>query len=861
MKKTSTRLATIGGTIILGAGAIVLAQHDSRNRDRDSLVPKTVAAKPAAPISVTPLSGKLSNDDLSVVPANYTATSEPSSGSFGGPTGPSIVRANNDGLPAYDEQFDEAPAGNENHSNPLRDGLVNPVVTASAEGEPSGSDGYPALPPPSLPGSAGSASSAGASPPPWMDNASTASLPSSGGLPGPDAFPESEALPGPDALPASGGLPSVVSLGQDGSAAGGSPLPSAGLPAPMSSAGSAGFAASLPAQSNPTAASQETPRTFNPASLPASGSLSAAPLAGANSAGNPASLPGQADVVRNNLTGQTGLPQNGGAPNGQRAYAGETAGTPYPSIPQAAGGSQGLPQQAPGGLPSAASNPIGFAQQTSPAYQSQTAPRQAVVGQEASGVQAIMVSDKPGNRYLDGSQTPNVTIEILPPGDETQVGKKATFVIMVSNRGNVDAIDVRVVDKVPQGTKFIDSEPAINPTAENLLEWRLGTVPAGEERSIRVNLIPIVEGEIGSIASVRFGTMASVRTLATQAKLELLIESLPEVLIGSPHRLTMQLKNSGTGVARNVTLEVDVPGNMSHSSGVATIAAELGDLHPNESRPISNLEFTAAQAGKAVCVVRALTADGVLAEKQVNVDVRAPQLTANIQGPRERYLQREAKYTLTVSNIGTATATNLDFAVHLPAGLRYIDSDIPLASYDRARHTVHVGLEELAAGGKAPFMISLMPVELGNQAFSLKASGDLGLTAQAESQVVVNGRAELEFSITQDNGSIEVGATTTYEVQILNKGDMPDRNVQLEIKLPEGARLVNISPQVRYREDGDMVTFEPIEEMPIRDSRTYRFEVQHNQSGTRLIRSRLTSENLKVGVLKEVPTFVYHDGE
>jgi uncharacterized repeat protein (TIGR01451 family) len=473
---------------------------------------------------------------------------------------------------------------------------------------------------------------------------------------------------------------------------------------------------------------------------------------------------------------------------------------------------------------------------------------------------ASLVSDQPGNRYLDGPQRPDVSIEIRPPAEEIQVGKKAMFMMMVANRGGADALNVRVVDQIPKGTRFVGSEPEVQPSADGLLVWDLGTVPAGEERLIRINLIPEIEGEIGSTASVMFAAQASVRTLATKPKLEIEIDASPSVMIGSNFQPRMTIRNAGTGVARNVTIEVEVPANLSHPGG-STIGADLNDLHPSESRPIDGLVFAAASAGSGQCIVRALTDDGVQFEKIVNVEVKAAKLVAQIQGPRERYLQREAAYTLAVMNNGTASATNLDFAVHLPAGLKYVGCSLAQAEYDRSQHILHVGLTELPAGTPAEFQIRLLPVELGPQSFTLKANGDLGATAEAMTQVDVNGRAELEFLVRQDDGVIEVGATKTYEVRVLNKGDKPDRNVRLQITLPEGARLVNVNPQVKYRQQGNTIDFEPIAEMPIRDTRMYSFEIEHNRKGTQLVKTRIISENLNVGVLKEIPTFVYDDNE
>ncbi|MCA9131757.1 MAG: hypothetical protein KDA45_01320, partial [Planctomycetales bacterium] len=57
MKRTSTRLAAIGGIVVLGAFAIALAQHDARKREREQPPLKPIASQPATPIPVEDTDG------------------------------------------------------------------------------------------------------------------------------------------------------------------------------------------------------------------------------------------------------------------------------------------------------------------------------------------------------------------------------------------------------------------------------------------------------------------------------------------------------------------------------------------------------------------------------------------------------------------------------------------------------------------------------------------------------------------------------------------------------------------------------------------------------------------------------------
>lgn len=483
--------------------------------------------------------------------------------------------------------------------------------------------------------------------------------------------------------------------------------------------------------------------------------------------------------------------------------------------------------------------------------------QQGFADSSSVGPKATLVSNQPGSRVLDGSQNPFMQIQKRAP-EEITVGKKASFAIIVRNAGNSTAHDVTVVDRVPRGSRFAEASPGVTPTADGVLVWKLGEMGPGDEKTINLQIIPEVEGEIGSVASVHIAAQASARSMATSPQIELQVDGAAPVIIGQGQEVTVTLRNTGTGVARGIRLEADIPNQLKHESGEMQLEAMLGDIRPGESKRLS-LNVAAIQPGQSVCPLRAVNEDGVQAQGQFAVDVRAPQLVATIAGPAKRYLERQATYQIVVNNNGTAMARNLYFDVHLPVGLKFVSADIAQASYHPETHSVTLGLAELNAGANATFTVTVLPVELGPQNIRFNASGDLGVTAEAKGQMVVEGLSELAFTIGQDNGTVEVGATTTYAVQVSNVGNQSDKNVQLQIQLPDGAKLVKVDAPVDYREEAGRLVFAAVGEMRSRDVKTFRFQVQHQRAGNQVVRAQLTSANWPVAVLKEEGTLVYND--
>ena len=865
MKKTSTRLASIGGCIVLGACAIALAQHDSRNRPRE-----TAAMTPKEPIEQEPIAVESSwGPQVDLASARRSQPLD---------VPPPIVRANNEQHSVYTALSvpSEPETGG---ANPLRGSIsdIPPLPGTSASSDV-------VAPAPSLPTTAPER-------PAWL--------------------PEAPAPAASTAAPAS--LPALPDLNRAVAAGDGNPpsLPSTSMPStsfPPATTSSPAIAApvvSLPAAPTALPAVSEAPAELPPvesisdsqpavavsdapiapsslAPIPGSGTENATPLGTSTSPvregharlpatpSMPPRLPENspvssrvsdmsdtqrsamsatdltAPVTQANL-GTAALPRGVSSQPASISAPQQPAALPMRSLPDRSSPSAVTRSAEP--LPAA---PTSFASiPSSPASGSYES---ATVAQLAS-----LSSNRPGSRSLDGAQSPVVMINKIAP-EEVQVGKRATITIEVENRGQATAHGVRVLDRIPRGVKFVEAIPAAQEGPEGMLTWEVGKISAGEKRTISLTIIPEIQGEIGSVATVQIAAQASMRSIATLPKLELDLQASQDVLLGGNQKIVVTLRNTGTGTARNVNLEADIPTQLRHESGDTQLEAPVGELRPGESRSIE-LFCSASQPGAANCEFRAIAADGIRADKVLPVKVLAPDLVAAITGPKVRYLERQATYKVAVKNTGTAAATNLDFQLHLPAGLKFSNTDAN-GHYNPATHTVSWGLQDLQIGQTAPIEVTVLPVDLGTQVISFGATADLGIQVESKSEVAVRGLSELAFTVGQDDGTIEIGSVATYSVQVTNVGNESDRNVQLAVDLPKGAKLLSVldSP-VKFQSKGSTLTFAPIPEMRNRDQYTFRFQVQHDQQGRQIVRSKLTSQNWPQPVVKETGTLIYDDEE
>ncbi len=473
-------------------------------------------------------------------------------------------------------------------------------------------------------------------------------------------------------------------------------------------------------------------------------------------------------------------------------------------------------------------------------------------GEEPAGGEG---TGKPGGKQLEGAQVAKLTLEKIAP-QEIQVGKPATFETRVRNIGDAAAQNVEIHDETPHGTRLLRTHPPAMQAAEGRVAWSIGALQPGEETVVSMEVMPLSEGEIGSVATVHFASEASARTICTRPQLTLEVRSPREVLIGESATLSIKVSNPGTGVATGVVLSESIPEQLSHPAG-PELEYEIGDLKPGESRQI-DLTLKAAKAGQ---VVNRLMASGdaqLVSQQETELAILAPQLQVAVQGPKRRYLDRPATYTMLVSNPGTAPAKEVELVTYLPKGLKFVEAN-NAGQYDPQTNTVHWLLEELPPNETGQVTLTTLPIEPGEQMLRLQGAADRGLSAEQQEVIQIEGVAAILFQVLDAADPIEVGGETTYEIRVVNQGSKAATNVHLSAELPAELKPVDAQGPTRHEFNGSTVTFEPLPRLAPKADTTYRVRVQGLRPGDLRVQVQLKTDEMQTPVTKEESTHVYAD--
>ena len=472
---------------------------------------------------------------------------------------------------------------------------------------------------------------------------------------------------------------------------------------------------------------------------------------------------------------------------------------------------------------------------------------------------------RPGAIQLEGVQTPQLAVEKRGPR-EIQVGKTARFEILVRNVGSATANDVVLRDSVPFGTALVATTPPAAPTpapgladapgTSSDLVWQLGTLPPGGQARVALDLMPMQEGDVGSVASVSFRADASVRARATRAALKLTAEPPAPVLVGLDSRLTITISNPGSGVATGVVLEGVIPEGITHRAG-HELEFDVGSLPPGESRSI---DLVLATTGPGVHGLRLTArADGQIeVSESVKIAVTAPTLELAVQMPTRRYLQRPATCVLSMTNAGTAPALGVELVAQLPPGMKFIRAN-NAGYYEERTHRVLWNLEELPAAETGQVEVVVMPIALGPQKIVAAARTTAGLSDQIGHTVEVEGLAALAFEVADSEDPIEVGGVSEYVIRVANQGTKPASGVRVVATLLGDMEPVEARGPSAHRVDNLTISFEPLAKLAPSEEATYRIRVRGRREGDQRVQVQLTSDEQPAPITKEEITRVYAD--
>ncbi|QDT17428.1 COG1361 family protein [Alienimonas californiensis] len=400
----------------------------------------------------------------------------------------------------------------------------------------------------------------------------------------------------------------------------------------------------------------------------------------------------------------------------------------------------------------------------------------------------------------------------------------------------------------------------------------LGTLNAGQTKTVQVTGSAPKEGTVRACLSADYRPTlcTSFDVVAPNLKLtrQILVDARAELAdldmkkntayVCDTVSVRYTVKNTGSGESRSVTLRDDLPqGLVTKDGSKAKISEDLGTLDAGET-VTREYQLTLAknrnQGGEfnlSAATAKSKTDTARSGEDTAPLRLLKPELSLNIDGPQEQYLDRPAEYTVTVTNESDDPALDAQVALTPASGA----SNVNIQSQDADGNTVSLGT--LKGGDSREFTVTMTATEPKTVSLSAEANAYCVDAVKKSAKTEFKGIAAILLEVVDQVDPVPVDDTTTYEIYVKNQGSAPDSEVQLTATLPDGMEFVEASGDSKVTANGNELTFKKIPTVAPGDVLSWTVKAKANDAEKVRFRVELTSEANQRPVFELEPTTLY----
>lgn len=450
---------------------------------------------------------------------------------------------------------------------------------------------------------------------------------------------------------------------------------------------------------------------------------------------------------------------------------------------------------------------------------------------------------------------PDITIRKVAPKEAT-IGDPLIYSIEISNRGETNASEVIVEDRIPTGCKLVGTIPQAELIGSKIL-WRLGRLPAKSDQKLLIKVIPLEEGEIGSVATVNFvaevSTSTSVRS-AAQPNIKLEVTNRDTAKVGENVLFRFRVANEGAADAENVSLQDIVPAGFEHPAG-KDVTYEIGPLPAGKAVDIE-LELMAVKPGQHVN--RAIVKSGKNSKVETAAAVEVVDdmgLTIQTPASRPQPVGQKTSHAIRVTNESSQPISSAAVNVILPEDLQYISAS-DNGSFTKASNSIRWSLPVVQPGETITLSTTVVPRTYGVHSSRVQLIQPEKPMEQSDSLFEASGIAALRLTLEDAPATVLAGEDFIVQFSIRNRGTGPDSNVQFALVLPTGIDFVSARGPVRNlppkaATGGRSIGFVSIPEIGEGASVDFQVTLRSRSAGRPKIRAEVRSDELTEAVAKE----------
>ena len=453
-----------------------------------------------------------------------------------------------------------------------------------------------------------------------------------------------------------------------------------------------------------------------------------------------------------------------------------------------------------------------------------------------------------------GPQRPELKIEKIAPPNAT-LNQPMVYTIVIRNVGDSAANAVVVEDQIPMGTKLSGTIPRAELTGKKLI-WRLGTIKPGDLKEIQVKVVPVAEGQVGSVATVNFTAEVSSRTTIASPKLSVKLTASPQVRVNETVTLNFVITNNGSVDAHRVVLRNLIPENLKLPDvAERDLEYDMGTIPAGKSQTVQ-LPLTAVRPGKVVNRA-VITVDGAsAAEQQVEINIIGQIVGLSRHGQTNWFVGRPVEFENRLTNNSLNPTNNTVIVESLPNTVEFVSASEG-GRFDPKQRTVTWHVPHLDPNQTLSLKIKVTPKAIGNHAGSVQISENNRKGASTDYQFRAIGTSDLKIEFSEKAEAYSKGEQFTTRMVIRNKGSGAASNVAVRVTLPAELQFVSVRGPAGHTISGREIIFEPINEIGGQGNVHFDLTLKAVQTGDSKLQIELQSAQFKKPLVHEEALVIF----
>lgn len=468
-------------------------------------------------------------------------------------------------------------------------------------------------------------------------------------------------------------------------------------------------------------------------------------------------------------------------------------------------------------------------------------------------------------------------------GSGSTVGQTYTYDIDVTAKQ--DVTNVEIDEFLPSSVKFKDSTPAASTNQFGMPSWDLEAIKAGQTENIKVMVVPSTTGTFDVCSVIKADPLLCLPLMVGEPKLTISKTGPAMIELGESATWNIVVKNTGNAAADMTTINDKMPPAFTPAG---PLNKNAGTLMPGDSATFQ-VTGKSTKVGKFENVATATFQGGPEVSATAPIEVVDSKVSIAKTGPAEQYIFVPADYTITVTNEGNTTLSNVVVTDNIPDGAvlhgqvaksgEVYDIDTGKTVFMKPQHDprrsvygywrpgspnpqsddtadqVVWKIDSLAPGASETFKLTYTSAKPGTLTNVASVKTGRGLTDSASAKTLWKAVPGVHTTIADSIDPIQIGQQTVYTIKALNQSPYEGITVTSQvITLPANVKIDSVSSGGTV--SGQVVTFGSVDLAPGKEV-TRTITVTGVQGGTITIPMETMTNFRTVPIVDQESTTIY----